>query len=323
MTTTSFGRRGLPGSAPTPSWTPLQAPPPSAPLGVPKVSFLERMFLWIPDERAPGIPALGLALMRQAFLPFILAIVPIVITTVVGLLFIARLPRAQQAPFLDASGGALIACQVLILELNRYAFVRRADDPAKGLLLITGVQIAVGLLISHAWLYTMAWQLAVQLAAAGALYLGLRVRRRIGVIILMIVLGHTVVDIAARRLEPPKAASAPPAPPQTAETVTVPDVGDMKTWAKLYPGSVVTRATTTSLLGLTDWQVSYTTPATPDQVTAFYRSAAADVGFTQTETLLGLQMYTRPNTNSRFTVLALKTSNGTLVSYDARAMAAK
>jgi hypothetical protein len=322
-TTVALGQGGEAKSGDAhPTTLPPETPPPASRPSNLLFVFLDRVFLWLPGEHSPGLPAIAVTLARQAVLPIVLGIIP-------GLILLGS--GANLSQFLAAKGhedvfvylaiGALIGCLAVVQELNRYAFVRRADRTVRSLLIITVTQIALGLLFNHDRAYTMSWQAAEQVAASVALYFGLRRRDYIGPIIILIMVGHVAVDLTAPGFfRPPEAISPPPV---AAASVTAPAVGGMQAWAKLYPGSMVTSAKSSTLMGLTSWQVDYMTHASADQVRAFYQAAATNEGFTDTQTLAGMYVYRQTDTNNDFRVLAVQKATGTEVVFEARTFGGK
>jgi hypothetical protein len=98
----------------------------------------------------------------------------------------------------------------------------------------------------------------------------------------------------------------------------VPAVGNMRSWAKLYPGAVITRNQTQKLLTLTHWRVSYVTNASADQVSSFYSSTASSEGFTPEAALLGLKLFRNPQNGNRFSYAVEPTAHGSRVFFDAK-----
>lgn len=323
--TEAFGRRGAARAAPGRPPAPNRQSPSEAPkLGNPLLSFLDKVFLWLPGERSPGPRAVAVVIVRQAALPVILGIMPILILVASGANFFQFLnASAERDAYAYVAMGALVACVALVQELNRYAFARRADRTVRALVIITVVEIAFALIFSHDRLYTMGWQAAEQVAASIALFFGLKLRKHIGAIILLIVVGHGAVDlIAPQFFRPPDVKSSTPLH-MAAESVVAPTVGDMRAWAKLYPGSIVTSAKSSSMLGLTSWRVEYTTPASPELVGAFYQATAKAEGFTDTQSFGGVTSFRQSSNQNEFHYMAVANSTGAEVIFEARTFAAK
>src|SRR5215472_17215409 len=106
----------------------------------PLLKFLDATFLWLPDDKSPGFAAVGLFLVCQVTLPFILVLAPCV-----PLVLLARGNLAQVLNPASMPGWVGIALVTLLFggvatvqELSRYAFVRHAERPLRALILFTG-----------------------------------------------------------------------------------------------------------------------------------------------------------------------------------------
>jgi hypothetical protein len=137
----------------------------------PLAKFLEAVFLWLPKEQSPGFGAVCLALLRQAVLSPILMLGP----------FVAyRLTSGDSSlksllPGTMTTGKAVIllayscACFALVQELCRYAFIRRAANPAGSALLFGAVVTVCSVIVYHDSPYTLAWMTAAQVGASVAM----------------------------------------------------------------------------------------------------------------------------------------------------------
>lgn len=97
-----------------------------------------------------------------------------------------------------------------------------------------------------------------------------------------------------------------------------PPTGHMQSWAKLYPDAVVVRNRTQVMFGLTDWRVTFTTHASPEQIGAFYEGLARSEGFTITDGLFGLHRFTQPGTNNMFSYMTFQFGGEPQVVFEAR-----
>jgi hypothetical protein len=289
----------------------------------PVAEFLDRVFLWLPNDSAPGIPAVGLYLLRQVTLPFVLMLAPFVILALLAppkFNFLSL--TSSNTAFTWSIVAFAFGCMALVQELGRYAFVRRAELPVRAAAIFNAVTVTVILIFYHDHLYTCIWMIAAQLAASAAIVYALRYRPYIVAVVAALVVAQTAVNVTAPRFfrPPPTAADSAPAQPAVVST-DVPPEGNMQAWAKLYPGAVLTKNETQTLMGLTDWRVQYSVQASPDQIDAFYEGLASTEGFNDKQTLLGYHRFTQDSTNNDFSYTVLKEASGTLVIFEARTFA--
>ena len=305
-------------TATAPRLRPAETPSRNEPAN-PVLRFLDRVFLWLPNDSAPGIPAIGLYLLRQVTLPFALMLAPFAILALVTPKFDLLSLMASNSGLTWSIVAFAFGCMALVQELGRYAFVRRAAAPMRAAAIFTAVTVAVALLFYHDQLYTSGWMIAAQLAASTAIVYALRYRPYIFAVIAALIVGQTAVNVTAPRLFRPPPTAADSASPQPAVVSTdVPSEGDMQAWAKLYPGAVMTKTETQKLMGLTSWRVQYRVQASPDQIDAFYDGLANTEGFSNKQTLLGYHRFTQDSTNNDFSYAAVTDASGTLVMFEAR-----
>jgi hypothetical protein len=312
----AFGRRGEATGfvASGAQWS----PPARQNRGGPLLGILDRVFLWIPNERAPGFPAVCVFLLRQTIAPLVL---------IVGLfaVFALAMPKAN---LIDRMGKAPSSIFVLLLvvllsidavqELNRYAFVRRADRPARALIVFTAAAIGFVIVFYHDNLYALCAAIVAQVAASAAMFYGLRFRRYIAGVIVAIIIGHTAVYAIAAQLIGSAPAAGSKKDVAASASPTAPDVGGMRSWAKLYPGAVVTESGTSNLLGLTSWKVTYTAQASSDQIDSFYEGVASDLGFNDRQSLAGLHVFRQEDTHNDFRYAVISDPSGSKVLFEAR-----
>jgi hypothetical protein len=290
----------------------------------PVLKFLDGVFLWLPNDRSPGVGAVALYLVRQALLTIAVVVAPlIVLMLLAGTSAGKMLNPAAMPPWLGESVVALcFGAFALVQELSRYAFVRHAERPARSLVVFTGVVVVCILIFDHDRLYTPAWMIAWQLATSAVLYFALRRRELIGFVVAGLIACQTLVDVTAPQLFPvkaPAASKATSAPQGTAAASVVPPaVGNMKAWAQLYPGATVTQTKTDKLFGLTTWRVDYQTSASPEEIGAFYQSLAKQQGFTETMGVAGVHIFENP-ARSRFTYVVATDAGHSDVDFEARA----
>jgi hypothetical protein len=311
-----FGRRGFARPS-LPIAPPKAAPgrPPRVDPANPFLKVLDRVFLWIPNDHAPGIPAVGLFLIRQFTLPLILMIAPVLVFLVAApnanlVEGLGKMPNWLLPPFMMGS----IA---LVQELGRYSFVRNADRPVRSLSVFTAAAIAFVLLMYHDNLARLGLALVAQFAAGAAIFYGLRYRRWIALIVAAIVVGHTAVYMAAPDLFGSQADSAKREQPASTSP-DPPAVDDMQSWAKLYPGATVTESKTENFLGLTSWKVTYKVQASPEQIGSFYEGIATRRGFTDSTSLGGYHRFTQDSTRNDFSYAVVSETGVSEVIFEAR-----
>jgi hypothetical protein len=168
--------------------------------------FLGRIFLWLPDERTPGALAIGLILARQAILPIVLILTPIFVLAaadpdLLDELSHHSLPRWTGAAATIVAFGAI----ALVEELNRYAFVRRAEQPRRAILMFTALAVIIELFICHGRPFMFAWLIVSEFAASAALYAVRAGGRPLALIVPTIVVLHTTILLTAPKVfpEPP------------------------------------------------------------------------------------------------------------------------
>jgi hypothetical protein len=282
----------------------------------PVVKVLDRLFLWIPRECAPGLAAVCLFLLRQ-----------IVLSTVLMLTAFAALAMAFSGANLMESFSKIPGWSIqiaismsfgIVQELGRYSFVRHADRQIRSLIIFTITTTTFVLIAFHDDLYTVIWATVDQAAASVVMFYGLRFKRHIAIVIGAIVACHVVVYTMAPQI-PKSLGIAPKTSQQTDSTApTAPAVGDMKSWAKLYPGAVITKSSIDRMLGLTNWQVEYSVPASPDQIASFYETIARQRGFTDTQNLGGWHVFRQDSSNNDFSYSAIPAAKGSDVIFKAR-----
>jgi hypothetical protein len=322
----AFGRRGL-AVAPV-TVTALQpplSPPPQEETSWPAPTFLERIFLWLPNEAAPGFLAVCLVLLRQAILPFVLMLAPFVLIALLSPQILAHLGHGAGAPKWQILSVVPFAfgCFALVQELGRYSFVRRAEQPLRAISIFTATTVVAILLVYHTHLYTCLWMTAAQLAASAALVYVLPYRRYIPVVIAILIVGQTAIDVNApglfRAANTGSTAQQAGIPTGAANVSTdAPSAGNMQAWAKVYPGAVWTRNETQTFGPLTEWTVHYTVQATPDQVGAFYEALANTEGFTDTQTILSFHRFRQDSTRNDFSYFVVAGAAGSDVIFTAR-----
>jgi hypothetical protein len=282
-------------------------------------TFLEMVFLWLPNERAPGFPAVCVALLRQVILPFVLLAAPFL---VIGLLlgFAGLRNFNPMAEGYGASHWWMLVTPLLVFggfalvqELARYSFVRHADEPVRAVAIFTIVAIAMTVLRHYHQILPCLALVASQLIASAVILGALNYRPCIAAVIAALVVGQTAVSIEVPRILPSAHRAAAMAP----VSQRVPTAGNMQKWAKLYPGAVLSRNQTRSILGVTTWNVGYTVKASPDEIGAFYAAVAKSEGFTNEQVMMGGHIFTRPNSNERFTYFILPIPSGSVVAFTA------
>lgn len=173
--------------------------PEASPRGrIPILGFLDRVFLWLPNETKPGVWAVGLVLLRQATLPWIVMLTPAVALALASPGLLDRV-RQNRMPGWSGMAAAILAFGsiALVEGLSRYAFVRRASQRGRAIVIFTAVIVAAELLISHGRLYTMVWMTASEVLASVALYESLRRRLAPGVIVPAIIAAQTAIYVVA------------------------------------------------------------------------------------------------------------------------------
>ncbi len=280
----------------------------------PILKFLDRLLLWLPNERSPGLPAVGLFLVRQVMLPMVLLIGPLIVA---GLAFpntnltqvFSKAPAWPAALFIFLCFGS-------VQELGRYSFVRRADRPLRSLIIFTITTIMFVVIVYHDEHYRMGFGIAGQIVASGVLFYATRHRKYIVPILLAII----VSDVALYMIVPFKSEhDGPKGKNQTPASAPIaPAIGNMASWAKLYPGAVITKSSSDKFSDLTSWNVSYSVPASPEQIESFYESVAKDQGFAAAQNFGGLHMFRQDDTGNDFSYSVSTGSAGSDVNFQAR-----
>jgi len=282
-----------------------------------RARFLDKVFLWLPDAEAPGFRAIGLVLLRQALLPLVVMLVPIVVVAIV----MVKLHMTSFNP--GAAGYAIPSWWVasilpfgfgamnLVQELNRYGFVRQAERPVRAVSIFSSVAIVVSLLLSHNSLIAVLGAIATQVIASAALIFALDYRKYIAGVLVALIAVHTAYDVKLLFVTHPNHSGPIAHKPGSIEPVPA----SLQSWARLYPGAVPDRANTMTMLGIVNWSARYTIKASPDQIGAFYQDLATRQGFTQTRVILGQHQYSIPGKSSGFRYSVFPTEQGSMVDF--------
>ena len=94
--------------------------------------------------------------------------------------------------------------------------------------------------------------------------------------------------------------------------------GNMRSWAKLYPGSTITINRPQKILNLTQWQVSYVTNASPDRVADFYNATASREGFALDTNVFGIKTFRNAKNGDRFSFSTTASPGGSDVFFIAK-----
>jgi hypothetical protein len=144
-------------------------------------------------------------------------------------------------------------------------------------------------------------------------------------LIILSIIGQTAAQVASLYLpNQPQAQTNLPAQlvtPQVKTNAATPSPDGMPTWAKLYPGAVVTSSQTISVMGTTTWQVIYRVEASPEEIGDFYQALSNTEGFNDTNTLLGNHYFTQDSTQSRYSYSVTTDGSISEVLFKARASA--
>lgn len=89
-------------------------------------------------------------------------------------------------------------------------------------------------------------------------------------------------------------------------------------WARIYPGAAVTHAQHITLFGLSDWNVTFSTRASPVEIDEFYKRVAIETGFTNVEVFNGLRDFQRDATHDEFSYMTVPMPGWTEVGFRAR-----
>lgn len=300
---TTFGRKA--GASPqleTVEFPIPREPSPHDRESIAILRFLDRLFLWIPHDEAPGFLDLCLVALRML-------LIPLVMTAPLIALNWGREEKIDSSWILSSIWNLHLVLFPLVHELCRYSFVRRADRPLRAAMIFAGACLLMDVLMART-IASSTTNLVIELAASAAILFALDHKRHIPFVIAALVAVHTAGNVVGAKLTPPAHAG-----PVSQE---VPAVGNMRSWAKLYPGAIITRNQTQKFLTLTDWRVTYLTDASADQVSSFYSSAASSGGLAPEAALLGLKMFRNPQNGNRFSYSVETTAHGSRVFFDAK-----
>ena len=153
----------------------------------------DRLFLWVPNARRPGIGAFLLGLLRECTLPFVL----------MSLLLLGLAPFSRQLSPPNPIGVAIgLGSFVLFEELARYAFVRRAEKRVRAIAIFTVATILVECVTYYNPhlsplhnLIRRAPSWLVHISAGVALYWALTDRRRVLAVVSGLIVLHTAFDV--------------------------------------------------------------------------------------------------------------------------------
>lgn len=152
---------------------------------------LDLVLVNVPDDSDPGLPALGLVLIRLIAATLTAVLLP------AGVL-LASTPDAPA--LLDRLGPSVVLVAfALVLELNRYGFVRRAEAPKDALILFTTMTLCTfmaALIASGAPLVATLAVAVAEIAASSALLFGLPFRKDRLHLLTALVVVHAAVLIA-------------------------------------------------------------------------------------------------------------------------------
>ncbi|HLI68052.1 MAG TPA: hypothetical protein VKU90_16935 [Caulobacteraceae bacterium] len=265
--------------------------------------------LWIPRAENPGIPAVLLFLARQALLS-----VPLMLVAYLLFASVATAAGWPASVYAFVTPALVFGGLEVVPGLARYSFVRHAQRPLRALGIFTATVIAMLVLFYHGSPYVLAWMIPVQFAAGAAMYFGVRRRLYAPALVLAIFTAQTTLDVAMPNfVYDPRVADAPP--PLDPEPTT----DGMPTWGKLYPGAVVRKSETSGILGLTDWDATYTVQATPAQIDSFYKATADATGFNDEMTLAGDHRFTQDSSQDWFSYMIIANGSRPEVLFSARA----
>jgi hypothetical protein len=309
----SFSTLGRASSRSQPVTAPQSRPPGGAPDASARgpLNILDRVFLGIPNEREPGALAIVVFMARQyAFTA------ATVLCVLIGWLSSGGpAAGAKAADGLGLTRAFAFAPLIIFEELGRYAFVRRAERPLRALIVFTAPIVAICALFDLNDLYGLAWEAGSSVLASAVLYWGLRYRGHLPYVVAALMAAHMAIFMAAPNADPTR--GKPPAPTNLAPVA--PAAGDMRSWAKLYPGGAIATSRTSTLLGLTDWDVNYEVQASPEEIDAFYRQVAHADGFAEEPVFAGLRSFKRDGDEDEFSYMAWRRASGsTVVSFKAR-----
>jgi hypothetical protein len=317
--TVTFGRRGVTSAAlPDVSSKAPMRPPLRPGVNNPALVFLDRVFLWIPNENAPGFPAIGMALIRQTVLPFFLMLTPIVLLALINPSQFAQLRHTDSSWMLSGIMALVFGSVSLVQELSRYSFVRRADNPFRAILIFDTVTITFILLLFHNHIYTMAWMIALEVGASAAIYYVAQQRKDIIFVVSAVIISHASINIFAPQFfkmpatfEANTASSAMPITTSQAgqpsaledgvSSSETPAVADLPSWAKVYPGAaIVENKFEPMFAGSKRWTIEYNASASPEEVDQFYQTTARAERFSSLSSLAGVRVFRQQDTGDSY-----------------------
>jgi hypothetical protein len=271
---------------------------------------LDKLFLGIPNERAPGVLAVLVFFARQFGFTAIAALL-----FVAGWFIFAPPVFGGALPTLPAWARFFVVAPLIFFEeLGRYSFVRRAERPLRALAFFTIPVVAICALDAHNDLYELTWMTSSTVLASAVIYWGLGRRRHLAYVVAGLFVAHTAVYMAAPSYDPARATWQAPS-----NLAPVAPKADMENWAKLYPGAVISRSSVSTMLSLTDWKVEYSVQASPQEIDAFYRGIARAGGFDDETDFGGERLLEQDSTGDRFSYSVWRRPDGSSeVSFDAR-----
>jgi hypothetical protein len=308
----------------------FQPSPPHEGITHPIARFFYRLLLWLPNEQAPGLGSLCIAWLRQIILPFALFGVPFITLGVVSAKSHTQLNMSVVPSWASTVTVCLLFFNIaLVQELSRYSFGRRAHNPTLSVSLFTGVAIACKAIIYFRSPYALAWMIGAQILAGAAMVLALRHRKTLYLNIFAIILCQTVIALGGPRLPSlfhpqPAAASntahnATPVAETDANAITAPPT-DLDKLVRVYPDATLVSASTEHRHhpNVVEYSATYETHATPEELAAFYRDFAAQVGFKETGGALGLHQFSEAGNPASFSYTAFSESGDLEVVVSAR-----
>lgn len=264
--------------------------------------ILDRLLLWIPHEASPGFQALCLVALRMFFIPLAIALPLIALSA-------AATGNAILAWITAPLWILRLTCSSLIHELCRYSFVRRADRPLRAASIFACACLLAEVVGSRSIAIGVTDAL-VEIIASAAILVALNRRRNVPIVIAALVaIGATVNAIIPKFVVPKHVGPV---------SQDEPVVGNMRSWAKLYPGSTITLNRPQKILNLTQWEVSYVTNASPDRVADFYNATAGREGFALESDLFGIKTFRNPLNGDRFSYSAKARSSRSEVFFIAK-----
>ena len=266
------------------------------------VRFLDRLLLWIPNETSPGFLALCLSAVRILAVPM---------ATVAVLLTLTN--ASANSPGLAWSSAAIwgvrLICSPVIHELCRYSFVRHASRPLRAAAIFACFFVLLDVLLMHTAVSVIT-NVCVELIASAGILFSLNYRRLVPVVIAVLAATDATGTIIIQKHTPSQHVGS--------VSQTGPTIGNMQSWAKLYPKAVITINRQEKILTLTQWTVSYDANATPGQISSFYEATARKEGFAPEFTVFGLRSFRNPRNGDRFTYSVKPAPGGSKVFFLAK-----